>query len=233
MTSRVLVIEDSETERAIIADRLERAGYLVSTSTNGDEGVRRLYDLRPDIILLDIVMPGLDGWGTLALIRQITNVPVIMLTGLNSEIERVRGLRGGADDYIGKPYGAPELVARVEAVLRRTLSVPTVREIWDDGTVLIDYAAAEVKVRGELVSLTPLEFRLLAALTEHAGQVLSRGQLLELVWGDSSTRSADEVKLYIGYLRRKIERDTSAPELIDTVRGFGYRYRKQAQEQHG
>jgi DNA-binding response OmpR family regulator len=227
VTNRVLVVEDSETERAIIADRLERAGYVVSTASSGDEGVRRLYDLRPDIILLDIVMPGLDGWSTLALIRQITNVPVIMLTGLNSEIERVRGLRGGADDYIGKPYGAPELVARVEAVLRRTTTVSTIREIWDDGTVRIDFSAAEVTVRGEAIALTPLEFRLLAALTEHAGQVLSRGQLLELVWGDSSARSDDQVKLYVGYLRRKIERDAAAPELVDTVRGFGYRYRKQ------
>jgi DNA-binding response OmpR family regulator len=228
MTVRVLVIEDSETERLLIADRLERAGYLVATSPDGRDGVRRLYDVRPDIILLDVVMPELDGWQTLELVRQITDVPVIMLTGLNSEIERVRGLRGGADDYIGKPYGAPELLARVEAVLRRTTKPTTIREVWDDGTVCIDFSAGEVTVRGEQVALTPLEFRLLVALTEHAGQLLSRGQLLQLVWGDAANRSGDEVKLYVGYLRRKIEHDAAAPELVETVRGFGYRYRRQA-----
>jgi DNA-binding response OmpR family regulator len=228
MTKRVLVIEDSEVERLFITDRLERAGYLVASCASGDIGLRRLYEFRPDLILLDVVMEGMDGWKALELIRQVTDVPVIMLTGLNSEIERVRGLRGGADDYIGKPFGPAELLARVEAVLRRTTQPTSVKEVWDDGSVRIDFAAGDVHVRGEQVALTPLEFRLLAALTQHSGQILARGQLLELVWGDSSMRSGDEVKLYIGYLRRKIEQDPASPELIETVRGFGYRYRKQA-----
>jgi len=226
VSARVLLIDDSETERAFASERLERAGYSVSTAADGNEGLRRLYDIRPDIVLLDLVMPERDGWETLELIRQVSDVPVIMVTGQDTEIERVRGLKAGADDYIGKPYGAPELLARIEAVLRRTAEKPTMKEVWDDGVVRIDYGASQVTVRAEPVSLTPLEFRLLATLVDHAGQVLSRNQLLELVWGDPHARGSDEVKLYVGYLRRKIERDARTPELIETVRGFGYRYVK-------
>jgi DNA-binding response OmpR family regulator len=226
MSVRVLVIEDSEVERAVTVDRLERAGCDVVAAADGTEGLRRLYALRPDVVLLDVVMPGRDGWKTLELIREVSEVPVIMLTGRDSGVERVRGLSSGADDYVGKPYDAAELVARINAVVRRTKEKAAVREVWDDGVVRIDYAAGEVTAHGEPVSLTPLEFRLLSTLAEHAGQVLSRDQLLELVWGDAATRSQDQVKLYVGYLRRKIERDPASPELIQNVRGFGYRYVK-------
>ncbi len=170
-------------------------------------------------------MPQVDGWRALELIRDVSDVPVIMLMGRDSELERVRGLRGGADDYVGKPVALPELLARVEAVLRRAGGKPDVREVYDDGIVTIDFERSELTVRGEPVTLTPLEFRLLAALTSHAGSVLSPDQLLELVWGERFS-GRDQVKLYIGYVRRKIERDPSQPELIETVRGFGYRYRK-------
>jgi two-component system KDP operon response regulator KdpE len=218
---RVLLIDDSETERAYATERLERAGYTVWTAGDGNEALRRLYDVRPDVVLLDLVMPERDGWETLELIRQVSDVPVIMVTSSDTELERVRGLKAGADDYVGKPYGAPELLARIEAVLRRTRTKPTVREMWDDGVVRIDYGASRVTVRGAEVSLTPLEFKLLGTLVDHAGQVLSRDQLLELVWGNSGSRGGDEVKLYVGYLRRKI-----GAELIETLRGFGYRYVK-------
>jgi DNA-binding response OmpR family regulator len=222
---RILLIDDSETERAIVASRLEQHGFVVSTAVDGSEGMRKLYDLKPDLIVLDVVMPGIDGWQALQRIREVSDVPVIMLTGRDTELERVRGLRGGADDYIGKPFSASELVARVEAVLRRAQTDREIKDVYDDGEITIDFTAREVKVRGELVALTPLEFRLLTTLTEHAGQVLSRDQLLEHVWGDAFARGGDEVKLYVRYLRIKIERDPAKPELIETVRGFGYRYR--------
>jgi DNA-binding response OmpR family regulator len=153
-------------------------------------------------------------------------VPVIMLTSRDSELERVRGLRSGADDYVGKPFSPAELSARIEAVLRRTGEKTVAKELYDDGTVCIDFAARSVTVRAETVSLTPLEFRLLAALTEHTGEVLSRQQLIELVWGRSYESSGDPVKIYIGYLRKKIEEDPGSPRLVETVRGFGYRYVK-------
>ena len=226
MSHRILVIDDSETERALLASRLEHSGYIVTVAEDGRSGLRALFELRPDLVLLDVVMPGIDGWKTLELIREISDVPVIMLTGLDSEIERVRGLRGGADDYVGKPFGAAELSARIDAVLRRVGEKPTVREIYEDGVVFIDFEAHEVRVRDELIALTPLEFRLLVALTENRGLVLSRDRLLELVWGTTHAAAGDQVKLYVRYLRQKIERDSSAPELIETVRGVGYRYRK-------
>jgi DNA-binding response OmpR family regulator len=222
---RILLIDDSETERAIVASRLEQHGFVVSTAVDGTEGMRKLYDLKPDLVVLDVVMPGIDGWQVLQRIRGVTEVPVIMLTGRDTELERVRGLRGGADDYIGKPFSPSELVARVEAVLRRAQIDSEIKDIYDDGEIAIDFTAREVKVRGEPVALTPLEFRLLTTLTEHVGQVLSRDQLLEHVWGDAFARGGDEVKLYVRYLRLKIERDPGDPKLIETVRGFGYRYR--------
>jgi DNA-binding response OmpR family regulator len=226
VSPRVLLIDDSETERAVVADRLGKSGYDVVLAGDGRDGLRRLYETRPDIVLLDVVMPELDGWKTLELIREVADVPVIMLTARNTEIERVRGLRGGADDYLGKPFAPAELLARIEAVLRRRPEQTTVRELWDDGLIRIDFASHEVTVRDEPVSLTPLEFRLLAALTENAGQVLSQDQLLELVWADPHGASPQQVKLYVGYVRKKIEADPAKPELIETVRGFGYRYRK-------
>jgi len=222
--SHVLLIDDSESERALIAARLERQGHRVTTAENGREGLRRLYQLRPDIVLLDVVMPELDGWKTLEQIRDATDVPVIMLTARDTELERVRGLSSGADDYVAKPFSPAELGARIKAVLRRTTDRSTVREVVDDGVVQIDFAAAEVRVRGEVLSLTPLEFRLLTTLVQHPGQVLSQDQLLELVWGDSRAIGSDQVKVYIGYVRRKLP----DPDLIETVRGFGYRYRKPA-----
>jgi DNA-binding response OmpR family regulator len=220
----VLVIDDSETVRATVSDRLERGGYSVASAVNGREGLRRLYEIKPDVVLLDVVMPELDGWKTLELIRDVSDVPVIMLTSRDTELERVRGLRGGADDYVGKPFSPAELSARIEAVLRRSGEKVEAKEVYDDGTVCIDFAARSVSVRGEGVSLTPLEFRLLSVLTEHAGQVLSRQQLIDLVWGRAYESSGDPVKIYIGYLRKKIEADPKEPELVETVRGFGYRY---------
>jgi DNA-binding response OmpR family regulator len=220
----VLVIDDSETVRATVSDRLERGGYSVASAGDGREGLRRLYEIKPDVVLLDVVMPELDGWKTLELIRDVSDVPVIMLTSRDSELERVRGLRAGADDYMGKPFCPAELSARIEAVLRRSGEKTEAKEVYDDGTVSIDFAARSVVVRGDGVSLTPLEFRLLSVLTEHTGQVLSRQQLIDLVWGRSYESCGDPVKIYIGYLRKKIEENPATPKLVETVRGFGYRY---------
>jgi DNA-binding response OmpR family regulator len=220
----ILVIDDSETVRAAVTDRLERGGYSVAGAADGREGLRRLYEIKPDVVLLDVVMPELDGWKTLELIRDVSDVPVIMLTSRDTELERVRGLRGGADDYVGKPFSPAELSARIEAVLRRSGETVEAKEVYDDGTISIDYAARSVVVRGESVSLTPLEFRLLSVLTEHGGQVLSRQQLIDLVWGSSYESSGDPVKIYVGYLRKKIEETPGSPTLVETVRGFGYRY---------
>jgi DNA-binding response OmpR family regulator len=171
-------------------------------------------------------MPDLDGWQTLERIRDISEVPVLMLTARGDELERVRGLKAGADDYVVKPFGRQELIARVQALLRRTVPGAAVQsERHVDDRLTIDFSQRAVTFDGVEVSLTPLEFKLLAAFVRHPRQVLSRDQILELVWGDTHGVSSAQVKLYVGYLRRKLapEDPTQAP--IETVRGFGYRYK--------
>lgn len=207
----------------LVQMRLERAGYAVVAAGSGREGMRELFRGAPDIVLLDVVMPEMDGWKTLEEIRAVSDLPVIMLTGQASELEQVRGLRAGADDYVVKPYSAPELMERIRAVLRRVPDA-TVRRVLDDGVVHVDFQAREVRVRGAPVELTDLEARLLVAFVEHPGQTLSHDRLVELVWGGAHT-AASEVRTYVRYLRSKIEPAPERPQLIETVRGFGYRYR--------
>ena len=225
---KILVIDDEEDIRLVVTTRLERAGYATIVAADGREGLRRFYNDRPDLVVLDIAMPEMDGWQVLERIREVSNLPVLMLTAAAQERDKVRGLRGGADDYITKPFSGEEFLARVEAALRRASAPPEISEnsVYQDSEVTIDYPKHEVAVRGQPVELTPTEFRLLGTLTENAGRVLSQDQLLDRVWGQDYVESADVVRLYIGYLRRKIERDSSNPKLIETSRGFGYRYRK-------
>jgi DNA-binding response OmpR family regulator len=222
---RVLIVDDEPDVRELVRWLLERAGYTVIEAVDGRDGLRALFADRPDAIILDVSMPGLDGWQTLERIRDVSDVPVLMLTARTTELDRVRGLRGGADDYVPKPFGRQELVARVEALLRRSRGTAEMAEGYDDGLLRIDYASREVTAAGAPVALTPLEFRLLIVLVEHPNLVLSRNQLLELVWGTTHGVLADQVRLYVSYLRRKLG---DAGEAIETVRGFGYRYRPPA-----
>ena len=221
----ILVVDDDADTRGLIRRLLERAGYTVREAEDGLAGLRELFALTPDLVLLDVMMPGLDGWATLERIREVSEVPVVMLTARDTEVERVRGLSHGADDYIAKPFGRQELVARVHALLRRA-GTATATASYADAYVEIDFKQHLVRVAGQDVALTPLEFRLLAAFVRHPNQVLSHDQLLELVWGDSFGVSRDQVKLYVGYLRRKLGPGDTASVPIETVRGFGYRYRR-------
>ena len=224
--SRVLVIDDDPDIRGLVAKLLERAGLSVEQAEDGRAGLRALHKTPPDLVVLDVSMPDLDGWQTLERIRDLSDVPVLMLTARGDELERVRGLQAGADDYVVKPFGRQELVARVQALLRRAGPLAAEQqEHYADDRLTIDFAQRAVTFEGEAVSLTPLEFRLLASLVRHPRQVLSREQLLELVWGDSYGVSGDQVKLYVGYLRRKLAPEDPAGAPIETVRGFGYRYR--------
>jgi DNA-binding response OmpR family regulator len=224
--SRILVIDDDADIRGLVRNLLERAGHHVREAPDGKAGLRELYAAPADLVILDVTMPELDGWATLERIRDISDVPVLMLTGRDAELERVRGLQAGADDYVAKPFGRQELVARVQALLRRAGGGSEQQETYADGVVSIDFAQRAVRCRDRDVQLTPLEFKLLAAFVRHPNQVLSRGQLLELVWGDAYGVSQDQVKLYVGYLRRKLDPDAAESVPIETVRGFGYRYRR-------
>jgi DNA-binding response OmpR family regulator len=224
--ARVLVIDDDGDIRALVAGLLERAGYEVNEASDGRDGLRSVFSDRPDLVLLDVTMPGLDGWATLERIRELTDVPVLMLTARSDELEKVRGLKAGADDYMTKPFGRQELLARVEALLRRKRSaqddLPTV---YADDAITVEFAQRSARSDGVDLRLTPLEFRLLSAFVQHPNQVLSREQLLELAWGDPYGVSEDQVKLYVGYLRKKLGANVGTESPIETVRGFGYRYR--------
>ena len=225
-STRVLVIDDDPDIRTLVVELLGRAGLEAEEAADGRSGLRALHQSPPDLVVLDVSMPEMDGWQTLERIRDLSDVPVLMLTARGAELERVRGLQAGADDYLVKPFGRQELVARIQALLRRSRPRDEARrQTYADDRVTIDFAQRAVTFDGREISLTPLEFKLLSALVRHPRQVLSRDQLLELVWGDAYGVSGDQVKLYVGYLRRKL--DPSEPDAvpIETVRGFGYRYK--------
>ena len=219
----VLVVDDDADVRALVSTLLGRAGYLVAEASDGRAALKALYGQRPDLVVLDVNMPDLDGWATLKRIRELSDVPVVMLSARGEELEKVRALRAGADDYVTKPFGRQELLARVESVLRRTAG-GELKETYSDSLLTVDFGERRLTVGERSVELTPLEFKLLAAFVEHPNQLLEHGQLLELVWGGERGTSRDQVKLYVGYLRKKLADAGGQPDAIETVRGFGYRY---------
>lgn len=221
---RILVVEDDEGSRLAVSRLLERAGLDVLETRDGPEGLRTLYSERPDLVLLDVTLPKLDGWQVLDRIRELSDVPVLMLTAHASEMEKVRGLKAGADDYVTKPFGAQELLARIETLLRRGSGRGEVRDRYEDGVIAVDFKGRSATAFGRALSLTPLEFRLLSAFVRHPNQTLDHDQLLQLAWGGEDRASRDQVKLYVGYLRRKL-RAEAVDSAVETVRGFGYRYR--------
>ncbi|HXZ55970.1 MAG TPA: response regulator transcription factor [Gaiellaceae bacterium] len=226
--TRVLVVDDENDIRGLVRELLERAGYDVLEAPDGNEGLRIFYAEHPDIVVLDVSMPGLTGWDVLERIRELSDAPVIMLTARAEELDKVRGLRAGADDYVTKPFGRQELLARVEAQLRRRPAGSRQPETYADSFVAIDFPQRSVTAGAREVSLTPLEFRLLAAFVRNPNQVLTHDQLLELAWGSAGAAERDQVKLYVGYLRRKLGEPEEGNSPIETMRGFGYRYRPPA-----
>jgi len=222
---RVLVIEDDQDISLGIRTVLSRSGFEVASSGDGKQGLRAFHAARPDLVVLDIGLPSLDGWGVLERIRDMSDVPVLILTAHGSESDKVRGLNSGADDYLTKPFGNRELAARVEALLRRPRTEQAQAEVYDDGNLLVRLGAREVSVGGAQVTLTPTEFRLLAALIRHPGQTLTPDQLLELAWNDPLGVGPERVKFGVMRLRRKLGQGAGEPgALIESVRGFGYRY---------
>ena len=223
--SCILVVDDETDIRGLVRELLQRAGHDVIEAPDGNDALKRFYADKPDLVILDVQMPGLDGWGVLDRIRELSDVPVIMLTARAEELDKVRGLRAGADDYVTKPFGRQELLARVEAHLRRSRDRQEAPPQYADGFVQVDFPQRAVRAGGEDVSLTPLEFRLLSAFVRNPNQVLSHDQLVELAWGGAGSAERDQVKLYVGYLRRKLGEPSDGESPIETVRGFGYRYR--------
>jgi two-component system KDP operon response regulator KdpE len=231
---QILVVDDEPRMIRFIRLNLEHDGFDVSEAADGARALDQLRDRLPDLVLLDVMMPELDGFETLRLMREISTVPVIMLTARGDEDDRVRGLELGADDYITKPFSPRELVSRVRAVLRRTEVTASAHEpIQVDDRLKIDFGRREVWVEGQLVRLRPTEYRLLYHLVQNAGWVVPHDQLLAKVWGYEYRDETHYLRLYINYLRQKLEQDPSHPEYILTERGVGYRfidYRRRAGE---
>ncbi len=223
---RILVVDDEERMVRFIRLNLEHDGFLVSEAFNGRQALEKLRDDTPDLILLDVMMPDMDGFEVLQMIREISNVPVIMLTAKGEEDDRIRGLELGADDYITKPFSPREMISRIKAVLRRTESASGSMHglIEVDDRLKIDFDRREVWLDGKLVKLRPTEYRLLYHLVQNAGWVVSHDQLLTKVWGYEYRDEPHYVRLYINYLRKKLEEDPSNPKYILTERGVGYRF---------
>jgi DNA-binding response OmpR family regulator len=222
---RVLVVDDEERMVRFIRMNLEHDGFQVMEAGNGKQAIDKLRET-PDLILLDVMMPDIDGFEVLGTIREVTNVPVIMLTARGEEDDRVRGLELGADDYITKPFSPRELVSRVKAVLRRTEGASGSMHglIVVDDRLKIDFDRREIWLEGKLVKLRPTEYRLLYHLVQNAGWVVSHDQLLQKVWGYEYRDEPHYVRLYINYLRQKLEKDPADPKYILTERGVGYRF---------
>lgn len=222
----VLVVDDEARIVNFVRMNLELEGCRVITAANGREAIDRVRDNLPDVVLLDVMMPGLDGFEVLRRIRQFSAVPVIMLTAKDETDDRVRGLELGADDYVSKPFEHRELVSRMRAVLRRHATpppMPQTRLVIDD-RLTIDFARHEVLVNGAPVTLRPTEYRLLYHLVQNAGWVVPHDVLLAKVWGPEYRDESHYLRLYITYLRQKIEEDPANPKYILTERGAGYRF---------
>jgi DNA-binding response OmpR family regulator len=228
------VVEDDPDIALALRLLLTRAGHQVAHAKDGRAGLRDAYSERPELVILDIGLPGMDGWQVLERLRDVSDVPVLLLTAHGQESDKVRGLRGGADDYLTKPFTNAELVARVEALLRRSAGTASwADDVYDDGVLRIDPAARRTYVDGAEVRLTPTEFRLLNVLVRHVGAVLSPNQLLAQAWDDPTGIGPERVKFAVLRLRRKLGWTDPDASPIESVRGFGYRYRRPAMDRGG
>lgn len=224
--TKILVIEDEETFREVLEFMLTKEGFDVVLASDGAEGIRKFNETRPDLVLLDLMLPEVSGTDVCKEIRSKSTTPIIMLTAKDSELDKVLGLELGADDYVTKPFSTRELLARIRAVLRRGVA-----ELEDDdqllvsiGNVRMNLERHEVSVNGQSISLPLKEFELLEFLMRNAGRVLTRGQLMDRVWGSDYVGDGKTLDVHVKRLRSKIETDPANPQLLTTVRGLGYRF---------
>jgi DNA-binding response OmpR family regulator len=224
MPIKILVIDDDQILLHFLKEYLERVGYEYVSADRGPKGLRLFYEERPDLVVLDVMMPGMDGWEVCARIRELSETPILMLTAKSSEVDKLRGFNLGVDDYVTKPFSLEELGARIRAILART-EVQREGEIseYRIGTLVIDMRKREVRQDGQLLGLTPTEFRLLAALIKRVGEAVSQDDLIAEVWGGYRRGGGSALRRYVWLLRRKIEVDPKRPTRLVTVRGYGYR----------
>jgi two-component system KDP operon response regulator KdpE len=223
--SDILLIDDDESLTELLAKYMVNQGFTVHVSNNGMDGLRQMYLHPPDLVVLDVTMPQRDGWDTLERIREVSDVPVIMLTARDEERDVLRGFSLGADDYVTKPFSFAQLVARIGAVLHRTgRPSPESPDFLQQGDLRADLRTRQVWRGNERITLTPTEFKLLTALMKRAGDVLSPEELVREVWGQQYATEVGHVRRYIWHLRKKIEPDPENPRYIFNERGFGYRF---------
>ncbi len=239
--SKILIVEDDPVLRETLEYRLVQAGYAVATTGDGESALEVAGDENPDLVLLDIMLPGIDGFEVCRVLRRTTTVPILMLTARTEEVDRVVGLEVGADDYVTKPFSMRELMARIKAQLRRVRIIhenaqeralkvagdrpshqPSQPMVFEN--LIIDPTRAEVTLRGEVLALKPKEYELLVSLAQRRGQALSRNHLMRVVWGWGRPGNSRTVDVHVRWLREKIEEDPSNPKRIITVRGIGYRF---------
>jgi len=222
-STKILLIEDDVGLAEFMQYQIQREGYAARIAHHGEEGLLLAQEWQPHLVVLDIMLPQMDSWAVCQRLRETSNVPIIFTTALSAERDVVRGLEMGADDYLIKPFAPKELIARIQAVLRRHAQNHTRSHVYQNGRMILDMDRREVQVDGAAVTLTPIEYKLLAYLVEHEDKVLSHATLLSHVWGREYTQDRRYLKLYIWYLRQKIEVDPARPRLIVTKRGVGYR----------
>jgi DNA-binding response OmpR family regulator len=227
-TARILLVDDEQSIQTLLSYPLRKDGYHVTSVLDGGEAVQRFEEGRFDLVILDLMLPRVDGVEVCRQLRSRSQVPIIMLTAKGSETDKVAGLEVGADDYITKPFSMREFRSRVKAALRRSRmgGEPATEEPIESGELKIDFERRMVTLRGEEIRVTYVEFEILGALARSPGRVLTRETLLEHVWGDSEYRDPRTVDVHIRHLREKLEADPKEPEFLFTVRGVGYRFRE-------
>ena len=222
--AKILAVDDDKTLLRFVSDYLEGEGHHVVSADRGTKALKEFFRERPDLVVLDVMMPGMDGWEVCARVRELAETPIIMLTAKTSEADKLRGFKLGVDDYITKPFSLAELAARIKAVLARSGSQEQgEKQVHRLGPLEVDTRRREASLHGRLLTLTPTEFRLLALLASRPGEAVSQQELVGEVWGQERQQGGSALRRYIWFLRQKIETDPEHPARLVTVRGYGYR----------
>ena len=222
--ARILVVDDEAPIRRWLKVNLETRGYTVDTAETGEQGIKALENRRPDLLILDLLMPGIGGIDVVRKLRSVSTIPIIVLSAIGEEAQKVQALELGADDYMTKPFGMEELFARIRSLLRRAAGATSAAPVFVAGDLSVDFDRREVRLDGQPIKLTPTEYDLLKYMIEHAGKVLTHRMLLQEVWGQAYIDQAQYLRVFVGQLRKKIEKHPGRPRFILTDPGVGYRF---------
>jgi two-component system KDP operon response regulator KdpE len=222
--ARILVVDDEAPIRRWLKVNLETRGYTVDTAETGEQGIKALENRRPDLLILDLLMPGMGGIDVVRQLRSVSTIPIIVLSAIGEEVQKVQALELGADDYMTKPFGMEELFARIRSLLRRAAGATSAAPVFVAGDLSVDFDRREVRLDGQPIKLTPTEYDLLKYMIEHAGKVLTHRMLLQQVWGQAYIDQAQYLRVFVGQLRKKIEKHPGRPRFILTDPGVGYRF---------